>query len=132
MKFNSKKDLWLGLLLWIPMLIGVLAVLLTPGYMSKIIFSLVIILVAWIWFGTEYYVGDGLLKTKCGPFKETIKIESIRSIKKTRTPLSSAALSMDRLEVKHGKYGYTIISPIDKQVFIDEIKKYNDNIDIQL
>lgn len=60
----------------------------------------------WIWFGTGYTITEIELLVKCGPFREKIPFGKIRSIRRTRIPWSSAALSLDRLEIMHA-YGLT-------------------------
>jgi hypothetical protein len=132
MKFQSKKDLWLGLLIWIPIGGGLMTSLMNGGWFIKGLLLTTSCLVAWIWFVTYYYISDDLLMIRCGPFKEKIKIEDIKSIKKTRNPISSAALSLDRMEIRYGDYGMTIISPKHEEEFINLLIKQNKAIDIKI
>ncbi|NLK87389.1 MAG: PH domain-containing protein [Clostridiaceae bacterium] len=126
MKYNSKKDWWIGAIIWIPMLFG----LYRMGYVSFvedqsvlffIIFAIFIGFVSWIWFGTYYVFDDEYLIVRCGPIKEIVLYKDIVSVKKTRNPLSSAALSIDRIEIMYGKR--TLISPAKEQDFLTELKK---------
>jgi hypothetical protein len=77
MKYNSKKDWWIGAIIWIPMLFG----LYRMGYVSFvedqsvlffIIFAIFIGFVSWIWFGTYYVFDDEYLIVRCGPIKEIV------------------------------------------------------------
>ncbi|SET59314.1 PH domain-containing protein [Natronincola peptidivorans] len=82
MRFDSKKDLWLGLLIWISIGGGLIA-----SIMSKAWFAIILMLgtagfIGWIWFGTRYYISGENLIVKCGPFSERILIKDIKSIKK--------------------------------------------------
>ena len=140
MYFPSKRDLWLSLLVWIPLLGVMIPIVLIPfkngqfDPISIFIFVPVVAFVAWIWFGTGYRVTDDELKIKSGPIRQTIPLEKITSIESTRNPISSPALSMDRLEIKYGEGKFAIISPLDKEGFINLIiRKYpkvtiNENI----
>lgn len=130
MRFDSKKDLWLGLLIWVLIGGGFIASLISAGWFIKILMLATVIFTGWIWFGTRYYILEGILNVRCGPFSERILIKDIKSIKKTRNPLSSAALSIDRIEIRYGYSGMTLISPEDKDRFIELILKENANINI--
>ncbi|WP_408608758.1 PH domain-containing protein [Alkaliphilus serpentinus] len=77
-------------------------------------------------------MSEEILIIKCGPFSEKISIKDIKSIKKTRNPLSSAALSINRIEIRYGFSGMTLISPKDKEQFVGLILQKNNNIDIKI
>lgn len=132
MGFDAKKDFWLGLLIWIPTGGGFIASLMSEGWLIKILMLVTVIFLGWIWFGTRYYITEEILIVKCGPFSEKIAIKDIKSIKKTRNPLSSAALSIDRIEIRFGYSGMTLISPKDRERFIGLILEKNNNIDIKI
>lgn len=132
MRFDSKKDLWLGLLIWVPIGGGFIASLISAGWLFKILMLATVIFTGWIWFGTRYYISEGILNVKCGPFSEKILIKDIKSIKKTRNPLSSAALSIDRIEIRYGYSGMTLISPKHSERFIEFILKESNNISISM
>jgi hypothetical protein len=132
MIFESKKDLWIGLFIWVAMIWAFISVLFTPGLMIKIVMVLALIFTSWIWFGTNYEILDGTLKVQCGPFKSIIPIKDIKSIKKTNNPLSSAALSLDRLDIRYGRSGMILISPKDRDGFIETVTRENGNIEIKI
>ncbi len=118
MYFPSKRDWWLGLLIWGLVLLAAIPALLKPGKGQFIIMIAVILFVGWIWFGTGYEISDGELKIRCGPFRQRIPLQEIKEIKKTRSPLSSPACSLDRMEIKYGQSKRVMISPADKEGFI--------------
>jgi hypothetical protein len=118
MYFPSKRDWWLGLLIWGLVLLAAVPALLKPGKGQLIIMMAVILFVGWIWFGTGYEISDDELKIRCGPFRQRIPIQEIREIKKTRNPLSAPACSLDRMEINHGRSKRVMISPADKEGFI--------------
>ncbi len=118
MYFPSKRDWWLGLLIWGLMLLAAIPAFLQPGKGQLIIMVAVILFIGWIWFGTGYEILDDELKVRCGPFRQRIPLQEIREIKRTRSPLSSPACSLDRMEIKYGKSKRVMISPADQEGFI--------------
>lgn len=128
MYFSSKRDFWLGLLIWIPIIAVSFLTFRVEGNISKVIMVSVIIFIGWVWFGTGYYVGEETLKIISGPFRWKIYIKDIVSINETHNPLSSPALSMDRLIISHGSTGFSIVSPKDKDEFIEMIKGKNADV----
>jgi len=118
MYFPSKRDVWLGLLIWGLVLLAAVPALLKPGKGQLIIMGAVVLFIGWIWFGTGYEISDDELKIRCGPFRQRIPLQEIKEIKKTRSPLSSPACSLDRMEIKYGKSKRLMISPADKEGFI--------------
>lgn len=126
MRYNSKKDWWIGAIIWIPMLFG----LYITGYetfvenqsvLYFIILGIFVGFVSWIWFGTYYVFDEEYLIVRCGPIKEIVPYKDIVTVKKTRNPLSSAALSINRIEIMYGRR--TLISPVKEQDFLTELKK---------
>jgi hypothetical protein len=83
----------------------------------------VILFVGWIWFWTGYEISDDELKVRCGPFRQRIPLQEIKEIKKTRSPLSAPACSLDRMEIIYAKSKRVMISPADKENFIKTIIK---------
>jgi hypothetical protein len=118
MYFPSKRDWWLGLLIWGLVLLAAVPALLKPGKGQFIIMIAVILFVGWIWFGTGYEILDDELRIRCGPFRQRIPLQEIKEIRKTRSPLSAPACSLDRMEIRYGKSKREMISPADKEGFI--------------
>lgn len=82
------------------------------------------IFMLWILFGTYYQVDDQHLLIRSGPFWWTVRLETIQSITPTYNPLSSPALSLDRLWISYKVHGWNravMISPLDKQVFLQAV-----------
>ncbi|HSG59673.1 MAG TPA: PH domain-containing protein [Woeseiaceae bacterium] len=73
--------------------------------------------------GTVYTVDRGNLLIRCGPFRWTVPIDSITAVEETRNPLSSPALSLDRLRIRYGKQRQVMVSPADKAGFMKAIGK---------
>lgn len=75
----------------------------------------------WILVSTRYIVNDIDLKIISGPFSWNIPIQSIISIQQTNSTVTSAALSFDRLEIIYDEDKSIIISPNDKEKFIQKL-----------
>ena len=95
-----------------------------------IISLLMIGLLLWLWFGTGYKIEKGLIKIRFGPFRSTVKIEEIKRLNATKNPLSAPALSIDRIEILHGKYGIAIVSPKNVDDFIRILLTENQYIQV--
>ena len=135
MKFPSKVDSWLIPVMLISV-VGMIAALIivmieaTPWPVRAMVI-VVTVLVTFLLFSvfknTYYQVADGNLRVVSGPFRWTIPLSEITEIKPTRNPLSSPALSMDRLKVAYGKRKFVLISPADKAGFLRVIEHASKN-----
>ena len=61
-----------------------------------------------------------------------VEIKSIKRIYKTRNPLSSPALSLDRIAIVYNKYDEVLISPKNKKEFVEELLKINPDIVVEI
>jgi hypothetical protein len=102
------------------------------GYVGLLVALLVLGFLNWIIFGTYYTVTDTKLLIRCGPFFWDIKLENIRSVSKSISLWSSAALSLDRLKVKYNKNSTVYISPADRDQFCRVLKEKCPDIQIYL
>ena len=127
--FRSKIDWWLFVLLiaflgiQLYVLIGIVPRELNglPGILTAAAVVLAFLLVASILLRTRYRVYGEELKIVCGPFRWTIKIADITSVTETRNPLSSPALSLDRIRINYGSGRWVMVSPADKRGFYASI-----------
>jgi hypothetical protein len=122
---------------------GSVIAILIPGLLSDlgssggiVIAIFFAVVMSWFWFGTCYTFleGNKLLIT-CGPIRGKVDIMKIERVRKTKNPLSSAALSIDRLEISssQGFWNATwYVSPKDREEFIQELKSRNPNIEFIL
>ncbi len=87
-----------------------------------------------IFFSTKYQINDrNELLIKCGfLYNSVVEISKIKSISSTRNPIASPAPSLDRIQLKYGKWDSVIISPKDKIELVNELLKINPNIQISL
>ena len=141
MYFPSKKDIWLAFIIWGVILLIILIYifggepigwqLITYKSVLGYIMSLLIIgLLLWLWFGTGYKVEEGLIKIRYGPFRSTVKIEEVKKLSAIKNPLAAPALSIDRIEILHGKYNIAIVSPKNKTDFIRILLTENPDIQV--
>lgn len=126
LRYNSKKDWWLTIIIWVAMLFsigsGCVAFIENPNpgeFLVLLCLGLLLpLFVLWIWLTTYYVLEEKNLVIRFGPFKKTIPVNSIKSVKKTMNPLSSPALSLKRLEIEYGQFDSVLISPEDRDEFI--------------
>ncbi len=87
-----------------------------------------------IFFCTYYIINESNeLIVKCGIiYHSRVDISTIKSINKTRNLISSPAPSLDRLEIRYGKWDSLIVSPQDKIPFIKALQKANPKIKTQV
>lgn len=82
---------------------------------------------------THYQINGNILIVKSGlVINKKLDINSIRKIVQTTNPMSSPALSLDRIEIFFHKFDSIIISPKDKIIFIEDLKSINPAIEIDL
>ena len=140
MRFDSKRDLWIVLLMrGIPVV--VLGALGYAWYLSHLdlsgpIAGAILLVIAelfvfeWL-FRTTYYVieGDTLL-IRSGLIRWHVPIREITSVTATRSPISSPALSLDRLRIAYGSSRWILVSPENRQQFVAMLRSANPAITV--
>jgi len=127
--FRSKVDWWIRLLLGLAiagLFVACATVILEgadPIETTVTILACIagLALIVWVLVGTVYSVERGTLIVRSGPMRWKIPIDEITSVEATRSPLSSPALSLDRLRIRYGKRRRIMISPADKAGFLRAI-----------
>ena len=134
MRFESKRDLWIVLLMRVTPLV-VLATVGGAWYATRhevrgpMIGAVLVILFQFVFFESimrsTYYVieGDTLL-IRCSMITWRVPIKEITSITPTRSAVSSPALSLDRLRIEYDD-SVILVSPAEKQRFIDSLRANN-------
>jgi hypothetical protein len=125
--YKSKVDWWLVLLVagifGYPIMDGIL----THDYFLSVLFSGILLVLFLLSKAVTYKIeGENLII-----WHTNIEIKSIRKIYRTNNPLSSPALSLDRLAIVYNKFDEILISPKERNEFIDELLKINPSIEIQ-
>lgn len=130
LRMRTKIDWWIGVLLVGAMIGMVLTILLAPDderLIGILIGVPMFVLIGSIVFGTYYELREEMLYIRCGPFFERIPYEKIESVKLSTGFLSSMALSVKRIEIRQKGKGFilgtTYISPVEREVFYEALKK---------
>ena len=94
------------------------------------VYVLTILFIVYLFLTTNYTIyNQQTLIVKSGfLMNKKIDINSITKISKTNNPISSPALSLDRIEIFYNKYDSVIISPKNEQEFIQNLQKINSSI----
>ena len=131
-KFKSKIDL--SIVIFLSIIFG--WVLIRSAYdgiwimVAIICFPIAFIL--HMYLTTFYTIQGGKLIIKCGFFINVlIDIQDIKSISESYNIMSSPALSFSRLEILYNKFDAILISPKNKERFIEAIQKINPQIEIK-
>ncbi|WP_051220698.1 PH domain-containing protein [Flavobacterium filum] len=126
--YRSKIDWWLILLILgifgYPIVEGVL----TKQYGLSITMISILFFMFWMFSKIKYIIEGTMLKV----WWIKIDIHSIKRIYKTNNPLSSPALSLDRIAIVYNTYDEVLISPKLKKEFVDDLLKINPTIQIDL
>lgn len=126
--YPSKVDWWLAVLLALAP-VAMLAALITSvasgeGELAAVVANLV---VAAVYLGLvlpmRYGISDETLTIRFGLVRQRIPLDRITEVRPTHNPLSSPALSLDRLAIRHGHglTGRTLISPADREAFLGDL-----------
>lgn len=124
--FPSKVDWWLGLLLVVAPAVSLVAAMTAPESGRLAAFAGTGVLAA-VYLGLVFPMTYGLtgdeLIVRYGLVRKRIKLADITEVVPTRSPLSSPALSLDRLRVTFGEgmFKRIMISPARKADFLAEL-----------
>ena len=126
--YKSKVDWWLVLLIvgvfGYPIIDGIL----TQQYLLSLVFTLILILFYFLSKMIKYEINEGNLII----WKTKIDIKTIRKVYRTYNPLSSPALSLDRIAIVYNKYDEVLISPKEREAFIEDLLKINPDIIVEI
>jgi Bacterial PH domain len=96
---------------------GLAVILLVSAFVAHLVFSI------------YYQVSEKHLVIKCSFLINTsIEIRSIKMIRDSGSILAAPAASLDRLEIKYSDNSSILISPNDKEAFIEHLLTVNPNI----
>jgi hypothetical protein len=97
----------------------------------SVVFIAVYVICFYLILATKYTItNDDKLHITCGIlYNKKYDIHYITSVVKSNNLISSPAPSLDRIELKYGKYDLIVISPKSKITFIEELLKINPNIE---
>lgn len=126
-RYPSKRDVWIVALLLIGVAGAVVAAVDVwfsplPIVQKSLLLGFLVAtatLIVWVLGTTSYTLTLTELRIRCGPMRTRVPLETIEEIAPSSSPLSSPALSLDRLHVKYrgSKMGVRI-SPLDTSGFL--------------
>jgi hypothetical protein len=126
--YPSKIDWWLAIILAAAPLVSIAAFVgtLLAGRGEVIAMGGVLFLAAiylGLVFPMRYGIDHDYLVVRHGVVRQRIRLRDITEVSPTRNPLSSPALSLDRIEIKFGAgfFKSAMISPAAKAEFLAEL-----------
>lgn len=128
--YASKRDAWVVLVIWASSLGCLYAgyaqmesgVPATVRALMLVFFLAAAAFCLWVLYDTGYAITSRTLYVQSGPFRFSVPLDQIHSVTPTRSPLSSPACSLDRLDVRWGpKYRSVLISPAEKTGFLRQL-----------
>ena len=127
-KYGSKVDAWLLGVLYVVLFACLLPLFydgaLVVGVIAVVLLN--VLVTAWL-FSYRYIVSDTQLVVKVALLPpKRYDINAIRSIRRTRCPLSAPAASLDRLEIRIGN-DTLLVSPLRKREFVDDLCQRSKN-----
>ncbi|WP_460674913.1 PH domain-containing protein [Larkinella ripae] len=127
----------IGLELAVPLLgllVGLGSVMIYKGlWAGSGIILVVSLLIVHLFMTTHYRIDRNILKIQSGFLvHQDISIESIKRISETNNPISSPALSLDRIEILYNRFDSVLISPKDKTGFIADLLRQKPDIEVRL
>lgn len=131
--FKSKVGWWYHLILFVMAASTVFAFVGGKSPVTMIVLLLCTLECVHMLLSTWYKVtDDGYLIAHCSLFPEKrIPISEISAVEVTVMPVSSYALSLDRLIIYKGDAQWLLISPVNKQDFLKLLRKHNSEIRIK-
>ncbi len=131
--FKSKVGWWYHLGLLILIACTILSFVKGQSVVAMIVLLLMCMLFIHMLLTTWYKItSDGLLIAHCSIFPEKqIAIKEISAIEATVMPVSSYALSLDRIIIYKGDLQWLLISPVNKKDFVRLLRQYNPDIEVK-
>ena len=131
--YTSKIGLELAIPISLAFVIPIIYGLTQKQTMVAVIFlTVAYAFIAHLFITTKYTVHNHTLIVSCSfLYKKVIDIHAIQKVIETNNPLSSAATSLDRLEIKFNKKQSILISPKLKKEFVAHIVAINPTIEVK-
>ncbi|WP_322971581.1 PH domain-containing protein [Faecalibacter sp. LW9] len=130
-KYKSKIGLELIILAYLPFISLFYFVYKEFNLVGTIVIGVLFFFITYLLFSTIYTIDSNSKKLVIQSgfiFHKKIDIEHIKAINKSRSWISSPALSVDRIEIFYNKYDSILISPKNKENFIQQLQQINPNI----
>ena len=126
--YKSKIDWWFVIILiaalGTPIVLGIRSSEVIPILIFSVILSIII-----YWLLTMRYKIDDRFLTI---YSTKIDIHRIKKIQKSKSLLSSPAFSFDRIEISYNRADVILLSPKEREDFIQELLKINPDIEVKI
>jgi membrane protein YdbS with pleckstrin-like domain len=126
--YPSKVDWWLAILIALAPIASIVALIGTLMAGTGVLIAAGgVVLLAAVYLGLvipmRYGIDDEHLVVRHGIVRQRIRLSEITEVSPTRSPLSSPALSLDRLAIRFGEgfFKSAMISPAAKAEFLAEL-----------
>lgn len=132
-KYASKIGLEIAIPLFLVLgIVLFLSIYEKPSWLGVALLAPIILMIIYLFKNTDYTIDGESLIIRCGfLYHKTILIQNIRKITETNNPMSSPATSLDRLEIVDHEHRAVLISPLQKEAFLEQILGINPNIVIK-
>lgn len=134
-KYKSKIGLELIILAYLPFISLFYFVYKEFNLVGTIVICVLFFFITYLLFSTIYTFDSNSKKLVIQSgfiFHKKIDIEHIKVINKSRSWISSPALSINRIEISYNTYDSVLISPKNREQFIQELQQINPNIELHL
>lgn len=128
MRVRSNVDWWIALLIWFAIAIMFFSMLAAKTNDRTLVYLISVpslLFMLWFYFGTYYELRDEYLYCRSGPFMTRVPYTSVKTIRLSRNPISSMALSTKRIEITYASQsffgGLVYVSPIDREDFMHQL-----------
>lgn len=126
--YKSKIDWWLIIVIAVVFCYPMIDGFLNHDYTLSLISFAVLVSVFLLFKSITYKIdGEQLII-----WRKKINIKSIKKVYRTNNPMSSPALSLDRIAVTYDKFDEVLISPKEREEFIQELLKINPAILVEV
>jgi hypothetical protein len=125
-RFASKRDTWLGAIIWLACLVALLGPLTASADRASILALLLAVVfgaaaavfLLWVFYGTYYLLTPAGLLIRCGPFRFRVPLREIDTVTPSTEAWSGPACSLDRIKIRwrDGRRAI-LISPAERQEF---------------
>lgn len=131
--FKSKVGWGFHLSVWLLVAVTVLLFVKGASPIGMVVMLLFTLMTIHMLGSTWYKItADGQLVVHCSIFPEKrVAISEITAVEVTSLPVSSYALSLDRLIIYKNNVQWLLISPVNKKEFMRLLRKHNPEIRIK-
>lgn len=138
-RFLSSKNNFTIAILWaiVILMIVLLYLGMTEEHVSAlpvVLLSLVIVMILWTLLDTRYVIKNHFLLYRSGPFRGRIDIARIKKIKYFSglyVPVTmKPALDTEGFIITYNNFDDVYVSPVNRDVFLDELLKINPKIEV--